>query len=92
MLGSSFDDSLLRLAEPLTRSLERDHVNLAVVLDDVDGDSLTIGEGCDVLGSLEPAHRVILALKSLNEDDSLLGAMLNPLVSALSLSAFYPVL
>ncbi len=59
--------------ELLTCSFERGLVNLAIIFDDVDGFSITISEGRDLLGSLGPTHRVSVTLEGLNEDDSLVG-------------------
>ena len=59
------------LAESLTHSLERSLVDLAIVLDDVDGLPIMIGESCDFLGSLGPAHQISFVLEGLGEDDSL---------------------
>ncbi len=73
MPGLSCGVSLSRLAESFKRSLEGGHVDLAIVLDDVDVDAISIGELSDLLGSLGPAHLVGFALEGLDEDDSLVG-------------------
>ena len=39
-----------------TCSFERDLTNLAIVLDDINRFSLTIDEGCDLLGALGTTH------------------------------------
>jgi hypothetical protein len=80
------------LAEPLARSFERGHANLAVVLDDVNGFSLTIGEGRDLLGSFGPAHQVGLALKGLNKDGSLVGGRVKLVGKCLVVECFAPVI
>jgi hypothetical protein len=61
------------LAELLTCSFEHGIVDLAVIFNDVDGFSITISEGRDLLGSLGPAHCVGVVLEGLDEDDSLVG-------------------
>ncbi len=61
------------LAELLTCSFEHGLVDLAVIFDDVDGFSITISEGCDLLGFFGPAHHVSVVREGLNKDDSLVG-------------------
>ena len=73
MLGTSLRINFSCLAELLTYSFERGLVNLAVIFDDVNGFSITISEGCDLFGSLGPAHHVGVVLEGLNKDDSLVG-------------------
>ncbi len=73
MLGTRLGISFSCLAESLTCSLEHGLVNLTVIFDDVNGFSITISEGCDLLGSLGPAHCVGVALEGLDKDDSLVG-------------------
>jgi hypothetical protein len=67
------------LAELLTCNFERGLINLAVIFDDVNGFSITISEGCDLLGSLGPAHHVGVALEGLAKDDSLVGNHVKPI-------------
>ena len=73
MPGSSCGVSLSHLAESFTRSLERGHVDLAIVLDDVNVDAISIGELGDLLRSFGPAHSVGFALEGLDEYDSFVG-------------------
>ncbi len=72
-MGTSLRISLSRLTKLLRYSLERGLIDLAVIFDDVDKFSITIGKGRDLLGHLSLAHHVSMALKDLNKDDSLVG-------------------
>ncbi len=60
-------------------------VDLPIVLDDVDGVTVPVGEGGDVLVSSVPSHFSATALKSLDERDNLIGCHVNPSVSDLLL-------
>ena len=51
---------------------------MAIVFDDVDGDSITIGEYRDLLGAGRPAHCLRLAFEGFNKDDSLVGGHVEP--------------
>ena len=57
--------------------------DLAVVFDDVNGFSLTIGEGGDLLRAGGPAHHIVAWLwKASTKTAGWSGVIANPLVSA----------
>jgi hypothetical protein len=60
-------------AETLTGGAKSCFVNLPAVLDDVDGVTIPVGEGGDVLVCGVPSHFSAMALKSLDERDGLIG-------------------
>jgi hypothetical protein len=78
LLGTRLGINFSCLAELLTCSFECGLINLAIIFDDVNGFSITICEGCDLLGSLGPAHCVGVALEGLDKDDSLVGNYIKP--------------
>ena len=84
----SFGVSLPCLAESLTHSLERGHVDLAIIFADVDVDSITIGEGCDSLGAGRPAHQLGLASEGLNKENSLGRCHVEPVGRCLVIECF----
>ena len=67
------------LAELLTCSFEHGLIDLAIILDDVNGFSITISEGWDLFGPLGLAHHVGMVLEGLDEDDSLVGNHVKPI-------------
>jgi hypothetical protein len=67
------------LAESLTCSFERGLINLEIIFDDVNGFSITISEGLDLLGSLGPAHCVGVVPEGLDKDNSLIGNHVKPI-------------
>jgi hypothetical protein len=54
-------------------------VDLPIVLDDVDGVTVPVGKGGDVLVSGVPSHFSATALKSLDERDDLIGCHVEPI-------------
>ncbi len=59
------------LAKPLTRSLQRGLIDLAIAFDDVDGYTRAVGEGGDLLGALVSSHCSGEIEEGLGEDDGL---------------------
>ncbi len=61
-----------------TGSAKGGFVDLPVVLDDVDGVTVPVGEEGDVFVSGVPSHFSAMALKSLDEHDNLIGCHVEP--------------
>ena len=88
MLSTRLGVSLPRLAKSLTHSFEPGQVDSAIVFDDVDGDTITIVEGSDLLGAGRPAHQLGITFEGLNEDDSLIGGQVEPVGKCLVIECF----
>jgi hypothetical protein len=65
--GATLNVCTAHPAEHLAASLESSLVNLAVILDNIDQNSILVGELGDILGTLVPPHDSTTDLKGLHK-------------------------
>ncbi len=76
-------------AKHLAASLEGSLVNLAIILDDIDQNSILVGELGDALGALVPPHDGAMVLEGLHKRHGSGGGHQEPLIIGKIVTALF---
>jgi hypothetical protein len=87
--GTTLNIRTTHPAKHLAASLEGSLVNLAVILDNIDQNSVLVGELGDVLGTLVPPHDSATVLEGLHECHGSGGGHREPLIIGKLVAALF---